>query len=101
ASWGQLESIQLTSQLLGSLTNHSLRQLDWQIKADSFRSQSVTGRTLLLTGRTVPFDTNQSSLQTEISLSAEDVVNPWTDSAANQVQISATHGLHTVEPWQD
>jgi AsmA-like C-terminal region len=100
ASWGQLESIQLTSQLSGSLTNPSLRQLDWQIKADSFRRQSVTGRTLLLTGRTLPFDPRQGSLQTELSLTAAEVASPWTDSAANQVEVSATHGLRAVEPWQ-
>jgi hypothetical protein len=100
SGWGELREVRLTGQASGSLTNRSSQELDWQLSAGSLLASSMTGQTVVVSGRTRPSGSTLGPWQTELSVTADLVSTPWGDARANHLTASLAHGLPRLGPWE-
>jgi hypothetical protein len=100
-SMGEMQGhdLQITSQGLGSISQRLLRELSWNLQVASFQSRSMTGRTLIATGLTVPQNEPQP-LRTVLALKGEEIGSRWGTALTNELSLTLLHGWSPVHPWE-
>ena len=89
-----------TGQSSISITNLSLDRIGWLLRLESFRAQTVTGKTVSVGGTTVRSADSAGTYRSELTVDAARLESPWGVALTNHVEASLLHGVSRNEPWQ-